>query len=561
MQIDLLVALFIAVTIIFYLLVLLSGRVGSGRDFYVNQGGISPLARGMGLAADWFCAATFLSLFGFMISSAQDAYWMMSGWLLGLIVLSIYVAPSVHRSRQTCLVGFLSEIFPSKGLCYSLLLVISLLSVVLLSLQIKGVGLIFSRYLQVPVYTGMAIAVLLLFFYTALSSLKAITRVQMLQLCIIFCSLAISTLYIYQTQHPEADRLFIQGLLAELLSNREEVEAVVFYTGQQMLEKIFMLLVLAAGVSTLPYLLKRFLGAKMVTDIKYTAIWMLLAIGVIYGLSSWIADKTEMQIEQTLVDTLQDGDAYSRMPNWFFLWEYTDKVTLIEQRISHETSDMFSDDLFNDELNGDVASLLDEMSVGEHRIEASVSEFSIADDIKLLVMPELYDMPDWVVAFITVGVIAALLSTASMLLIATIHSLVLQSGLQAAIAHEKVVSSILALLMLASSMLIASILTDSLIHWFNRVVLVCAATLFPAFVLALLAKQLPAVAVTVGLWVGFISSSGYVYLYDYGSVQKVWPGTLPYLQPVSMALFWMLLNVITVLLIAWLTSWRRRAFP
>ena len=553
MQTDLFIVLFVFGVCIFYVLVLMSGRAGSGKDFYTSQSGVSPLARGMGLAADWLCAATLVSLFGLFTRNPEEAQWMLTGWLIGLLLLSVVVAPAVYDSGQLSAIDLIAQHFNSVSLRWLMAVIMLVMGVILLSLQLKGLGLILSRHLQLPLSAAIAIGVLLLFFYTILSNLKAITRVQMLKYCIIFSAVIVSSVYIASDSQFPDQWTFLQSLLTAPSFNESHssTSLLSLSADKTPLEIIFTLIVLAAGTALLPYMLKRFQGVKLKADIRFSAIWMFLFIGVVYSSLPWMTGQANEKLSQVVHGPLQEGGAYSRMPNWLFLWEYTREISwedknndgriqwIIEpvswsDELGPETE---TPDNFVYELNASMHTQTDQHSDGSN-------EFWISDEVRLLLLPELFEMPDWVVALVTIGITAALISTASMVLVSTVSVLVSQPAVDGFTArNESVVIKGLATLMLIVAASVSMNLSGNLIDWFSLVLQIAAASLFPAFIFAMTASQLPKVCVFAGMIIGLLATLGYAVVYE--------TYTFSGLSPLPMTVVWMLLNAITVLMLAW----------
>ncbi|TVQ70941.1 MAG: hypothetical protein EA373_05605 [Oceanospirillales bacterium] len=567
MQTDLFIVLFVVATSIFYMLVLMSGRVGSRKDFYTSQSGVSPLARGMGLAADWLCAATLIGLFGLISHNPQEAQWMLTGWIAGLLLLSIIVAPAVYDSGQLSSIDFIAQKFDSISLRWLMNFIVIAMGILLLALQMKGLGLILSRHLQLPLSAAIAIGMILLFFYTVLSNLRAITRVQMLKYCIVFCSVMVASVYIAVDAQLSSQWVFLQSIF----TNRsfDQVPALTYYSNPlpnlTIIEIIFSLIVLAAGVSLLPYMLKRFQGVKLKADIRFSAIWMLVFVGVIYSSVPWMAHQAHERLYQSINGPLQEGGAYSRMPNWLFLWEYTQELSWIDKNNDGRIQWLIQQNKSTDELSQPDLEQVDNFALVQQSIEEmqldqqewSLNEFSINDEIRLLLLPELFAMPNWVIALVTIGVTAALLSTASMVLISTVYTFTSQPSISAITErYEALVVKGLALLMLIVAAVVAINLTGSLIEWFNRVLQLAAASLFPAFMFALMLPRLPKVAILAGMLIGLLTSLGYSVVYEMNSLSSFWPSALPSLSPLPMTVMWMTLNAISVLLLAWVINLR-----
>lgn len=530
MQTDLFVYLLVGAVSIFYILVLMSGRAGSGHDFYTLHTGVTPIARGMGLAADWLCAATFLTFFGLLSQDPQHAQWLLVGWLSGLVVLGAWVAPGVYHSGQSCLTGLVTCCFDSASVRYLFLITLTVIGVVILALQLKGMGLVFSRHLQVSTQAGVSIALLLLLFYVVISGMRAITRVQMLKFCIILCGLIVPAIYLASEFSLPSHWVFLQSLTPSdwQVTEYEQGLNIIPALDVTPFEWILTVLVLLTGTSILPYMLKRFQGTKAIQDVRFSAIWMLVFVGVIYASMPWMGSVEQSRFSQVVNGSNLEGVSYSRLPTWFFAWEQTDSF-------------------FWQDENQD----------GRVQYSPVQNELTVAKEVKLLVLPELFEMDPWIIALLTVAIIAALLSTASIILIATVHSWVLQSSIVLTAGRFEVyVTRGLAFVLLMVAAVIAISLTGSLIEWMNRMIALAAAALFPAVALALLFRNVAPIAVAMGIIVGLVCSVSYSLAYDLQWLPHLLPHGWPFYSPVAVAAVAMCLNWVTVLSLTWVLQAR-----
>lgn len=567
MQTDLFIYLFIGAVCLFYLVVLISGRSGTVSDFYTLSNGITPLARGMASAADWLCAATFLGFFGLVATHPEQAHWVLIGWLLGLILLTRWIAPAVYSSGKACLTGWMSHYYQSSLLRYSFLMTLSVMSVVLLALQLKALGFIFSRHIQLSGYAGISIAWLLLAFYVVLSGMKAITRVQMLQYCIVLCGLMIPAIYMASEFDLTNRWMFLQGPTSDPVKLTNFVARDV-HSGSALstIEMSLMLMVLLAGTALLPHLLKRYQGVKTARDIHFSGIWMLLFVGVIYATMPWIAAKSEGRFYEVMNGPMNEGVSYNRMPGWFYAWEQTGNISWLDNNDDGRIQLQGANPLLSpgEGLSGDAipdnflpytSRFVDEVNSVSPAKPTRVNELTIAEEAKLLVLPEMFQMNSWVISLLTVGISAALLSSASILLISGVNSIVLQSPIkQLSVRAQSHTTRWLALLLLISAAVIAFIFSGSLVAWLNGTIAVAAATMFPAVLLALLERKNPPLAVFAGMLGGLVMSVSYALAFEHGALLSVWPDGWPVYTPVAMAAVAMLFNFILVILVTWLSS-------
>ncbi|KDE39609.1 Acetate permease ActP (cation/acetate symporter) [Nitrincola lacisaponensis] len=561
MQTDLFVYLFVGATAIFYLLVLMAGRTGSVRDFYTLNTGVTPLGRGMASAADWLCAATFLGLFGLFSVDPQYAQWILLGWLSGLVWFGVWLAPAVFRSGQTCLAGFVAQGYASRWLGYQVQLILVLVSVLLLALQLKGLGIMFSRHLQLSVHAGIVVALLLILFYVLLAAMKAMTQVHMLQYCICFCAFLVPAIYLAAELGLPTHWIFFDPT-PDLQLRLDLLQQQLGLSGTHALsvvEQGLMLAALVAGTALLPHLLIRFQSVKQEQDVRSSAAWMLVFIAVIYASMPWVSSMGQLRLIEVVNGPLNEGVAYTRMPSWFYAWEQTAQLAWYDHtydgRVQYAAGAVFE---------GAQPRFADQAGVLGERVLTNPAnpvyltqqrfpgELYVADDIRLYLLPELIHLPGWVVGLLNVGITAALLSTAAVILISTVQSSVLQLGAVLPLSSrlESVLVRLVALSVLLLAALVAVLLPGGILEWMNRAIALTAASLFPAVLLLLWRPGISAWAAGAGMLGGLLLSLGYTLAYDTGWLVTFWPESWPVYPPVSMAGVVMLVNLICVVLLA-----------
>lgn len=569
MQTDLFVYFFIGATIIFYLLVLMAGRTGSLRDFYTLNTGTTPLARGMASAADWLCAATFVGLFGVFSVNPLYGQWLLLGWLCGLVWLGIWLAPAVFRSGQSCLAGFLGQGYASGWLRYQVQLILLLLGIVLLALQLKGMGIMFSRHLQFSAQAGILVASLLLLFYIVPGTMKAITHVQMLQYCVCFCAFLVTAIYMASELGLPAQWVLFDPapelqLRLDLLQQQLGLNSLVSLSGA---ESWLMLVVLVTGTALLPHVLIRFQSVKQERDIHFSAAWMLVFIAVIYASMPWLASMGQLGLIEAVNGPLNEGTAYSRMPYWFYAWEQTGQLAWYDHtydgHVQYAAGAVFegAQPLFAEQPGTFGERLLSNPgSPAYDPGQRFPGELYIAEDIRLYMLPEMISLPGWVVGLLNMGVFAALLSSASVILVSAAQTTVLQFTRNRTLSTQLELHLVrfvaLSVLLLAS--ILAVLLTGGIIEWMNRAIALAAASLFPAVFLRLCRPGVPAWIISAGMLCGLLLSLGYMVAYDTERLSAVWPAQWPVYSPVSMAALAMLSNFVLVGLLCMTLPYVRR---
>ncbi|WP_417583442.1 sodium:solute symporter family transporter [Nitrincola sp.] len=565
MRTDLFIFLLVGATATFYLLVMVSSRSGSGRDFYTLSGSSTPLASGMASAADWLCAATFLGLFGLFSVNPLDSQLILTGWLAGLVLMGLWVAPAQFHSGKLCLSGYLGAGYNSRLVGYLALIIVVLISTLLLALQLRGMSLIFSRHLQLSVQAGVIISMFLLLFYVVLGSMKAMTQVQMLQYCILFCALMIPSVYLAGKFDERFGVLFSRSFFSgsgfefqlSLDSLRQQLGFTSNLPSRDTVDVVFLLLSLMAGVAVLPHLLLRYQSVKKTADISQSTVWMLVFLGLIYSSMPLIASMGELRLIQSVNGEFNEGTAYSRMPDWFYAWEQNKQLAWYDHtqdgKVQYAAGSPFegSMPLYNDKtgLSGEPLILNPAAGIYEPLQQRFPSELYVAEELRLFLIPEVSAMPVWVVGILSVGIVAAILSSASVLMISAAHSAAVQLlSKRLTQRAELKLARLVAVCMLLMAGLLALILPGTLIELMNRIIALAAATLFAPTLLLIFRPGLHPYAVFTGILAGFTSYLAYTLVFDLSLMQMGQTSLSTILSPEAFGACAMLLNLGVTLL-------------
>lgn len=567
MRADLFVFLLVGATVTFYLLVMVSGRSGSRQDFYTLSGRSTPLASGIASAADWLCAATLLGFFGLLTVNPQAAQLMLAGWLAGLVLMGLWVAPAQFHSGHLSLSGYLGAGYSSRLVGYLALLIVILICTVLLALQLRGMSLLFSRHLQLSLQAGVIISMLLLLFYVVLGAMKAMTQVQMLQYFIVFSALMVSAIYLAGALDERFGVLFSSSFIVssgfEFQQSLNSLQQTLGFSAQifqrDTIDILLMLITLMAGVAVLPHLLMRYQSVRKTSDIGYSAVWMLIFLGVIYASMPLVAGMGELRLIQSVNGEQNEGKAYSRMPDWFYSWEQSDQLGWYDHtqdgKVQYAAGEPFDGPLplFSDQagLSGERLILNPASGVYQPLQQRFPAELYVAEEVRLFLIPEVSAMPVWVVGMLSVGVVAAILSSASVLIVSTAHSAAVQLFSKRLTQRgELKLARLVAVLMLLMAGLFALFMPGSLVELLNRVIALAAAALFPATMLLIFRPGLHAYAVLAGMLSGFTSIVAYTLWFDINLPQAGLDLSASWLSPVAFGAWAMLLNFAVTLLLA-----------
>ncbi len=386
-----------------YVAVAIRSRAGSTKDFYVAGTGVSPLANGMATASDWMSAASFISMAGLISFLGYDGSVYLMGWTGGYVLLALLLAPYLRKFGAYTVPDFVGDRYYSQVARIVAVLCAIFVSFTYVSGQMRGVGIVFSRFLEVDVGLGVAIGMAIVFFYAFLGGMKGITYTQVAQYCVlifaymvpaIFLAVMMTGVPVPQLGFGGADPETGVFLLDKLDGLHRELGFAPYTEGaKSMIDVAFITAALMVGTAGLPHVIVRFYTVRRVRDARTSVGWALVFIAVLYTTAPAIA----VFARTNLLDTVSN-QPYAEMPEWFTKWEATGLVSF-------------------EDHDGDGRIRY----VGPEREPApegsGANELTVNPDIMVLANPEISRLPNWVVGLVAAGGLAAALSTAAGLLL------------------------------------------------------------------------------------------------------------------------------------------------
>ena len=385
----------VGITFTLYIGIAIWSRAKSTKEFYVAGGGIHPVLNGMATAADWMSAASFISMAGIISFLGYGGSQYLMGWTGGYVLLALCLAPYLRKFGKFTVPDFIGERYYSQNARTIALICAIFVSFTYVVGQMKGVGVAFSRFLEIPYDSGVIIGIAIVFFYAVLGGMKGITYTQVAQYCVLIFAFTVPAIYLslQATGNPipqigfgskTLDGVYLLEKL-NLLSvdlgfdkytdiNRTTLINVFFITGALMF-----------GTAGLPHVIVRFFTVPKVRDARISAGWALLFISILYTTAPAVAAFAKVN----LINTVSNAK-YADMPAWFTNWENTGLLEF-------------------DDKNGD--------GVIQYVADTQVNELTIDNDIMVLANPEIANLPPWVIGLIVAGGLAAALSTAAGLLL------------------------------------------------------------------------------------------------------------------------------------------------
>ena len=388
--------LLVGITFSIYIGIAIWSKAGSTKDFYVAGGGISPWANGLATAADWMSAASFISMAGLISFMGYDGSVYLMGWTGGYVLLALLIAPYLRKFGKYTVTDFIGERYYSNVARVVAVICALLVSFTYVAGQMRGVGVVFSRFLEVNINTGVIIGMLIVLFYAVLGGMKGITYTQVAQYCVLIFAFMVPAIFIsiQMTGNPIPQMgmgsTLSDGsgtyLLDRLNGLSQELGFADYTEGSKSRIDVFAItLALMVGTAGLPHVIVRFFTVKKVSDARKSAGIALLCIAILYTTAPAVA----VFARTNLIETVSE-QPYESMPQWFKNWEKTGLLSY-------------------DDKNGD--------GHIQYNANATTNELTVDRDIMVLANPEIAQLPNWVIALVAAGGLAAALSTAAGLLL------------------------------------------------------------------------------------------------------------------------------------------------
>ncbi|EHG1302447.1 cation acetate symporter [Vibrio parahaemolyticus] len=394
--------LVVGATFVLYIGIAIWARAGSTKEFYVAGGGVNPIANGMATAADWMSAASFISMAGLIAFMGYGGSVFLMGWTGGYVLLALLLAPYLRKFGKFTVPEFVGERFYSKTARIVAVVCLIIASVTYVIGQMKGVGVAFGRFLEVDYSTGLLIGMCIVFMYAVLGGMKGITYTQIAQYCVLILAYTIPAIFIsLQLTGNPIPQIGLGSNMAGtdvyLLDRLDQVVTELGfseYTTQvrgDTLNMFVYTMSLMIGTAGLPHVIIRFFTVPKVRDARTSAGWALVFIAILYTTAPAVSAMARLNLMDTVNPAPGQHLAYDERPTWFKNWEKTGLLGF-------------------DDKNGD--------GNINYTSDAATNELKVDNDIMVLANPEIAKLPNWVIALVAAGGLAAALSTAAGLLLA-----------------------------------------------------------------------------------------------------------------------------------------------
>ncbi|AUP81717.1 cation acetate symporter [Flavivirga eckloniae] len=530
----------VGVTFAVYIGIAIWSRASSTKEFYVAGGGVSPLANGMATAADWMSAASFISMAGIISFAGYDGAVYLMGWTGGYVLLALLLAPYLRKFGKFTVPDFIGDRYYSKTARLVAVFCALLVSFTYVAGQMRGVGIVFSRFLEVDINTGVIIGMLIVLFYAVLGGMKGITYTQVAQYCILIFAFMVPAIFIsiQMTGNPIPQLGFGDQLadgsgtylLDKLDGLSTELGFAEYTEGSKSLIDVFAItLALMVGTAGLPHVIVRFFTVKRVKDARKSAGIALLLIVVLYTTAPAVAVFARTNMIETV-----SNKPYASVPEWFKKWETTELIT------------------FTDKNNDGII---------QYVADTSKNELVVDRDIMVLANPEIANLPNWVVALVAAGGLAAALSTAAGLLLvisASVSHDLIKKILKPSISEKG--ELVAARLSAVGAVCIAGYFGINPPGFVAAVVALAfglaAASFFPAIILGIFYKRMNKEGAIAGMVVGITAMLLYMIKYKLGWLDETLPDKSEWwfgISPEGFGTIAMILNFVVSIVIMKLT--------
>ena len=526
MSLQALTYLFVGFSFAIYIAIAIWSRAKSTNDFYIAGKEVNPIANGMATAADWMSAASFISMAGLIAFLGRDGSVYLMGWTGGYVLLALLLAPYLRKFGKYTVPDFIGTRYYSKTARLVAIICLIFISFTYVAGQMRGVGIVFSRFLEVDINTGVIIGMLIVFFYAVLGGMKGITYTQVAQYCVLIFAYLVPAIFIsiLITNNPIPQLGFgdqISGTSTYLLDRLDKISEELGFNAytensKTNIDIFFITAALMFGTAGLPHVIVRFFTVPKVSDARKSAGYALIFIALLYTTAPAVSAFAKMNF----IDSVHKVE-YESAPTWFKNWE---NIGLIAWKDKNE--DGVIDYYSGNALEGVKPKYTNERGKYNERVvlnnvdSSNLNEVYIDNDIMVLANPEIAKLPNWVIALVAAGALAAALSTAAGLLLvisASISHDLLKKMIMPKITEKQ--ELFFARCSAAIAIFIAGLFGIYPPGFVAQVVAfafgLAASTIFPVLFMGIFYKRLNKQGAIAGMLSGLISTSSYIIYFKF----------------------------------------------
>ena len=513
--------LFVGLSFALYIGIALLTRARSTGDFYVAGGHVHPVVNGMATAADWMSAASFLSMAGIIAFSGYDGSVYLMGWTGGFVLLALLLAPYLRKFGQFTVPDFFGARYYSKAARVVAVICLIVISFTYIAGQMRGVGIVFARFLDVSVNLGVIFGMAIVFVYSVLGGMKGITYTQVAQYCVLIFAYLVPAFFIsfmatgnplpqlgLGSQLDDGSGLYVLQKLDLVL---QDLGFGAYTDGTKSTIDVFAItLALMVGTAGLPHVIVRFFTVPKASAARISAGWALVFIALLYTTAPAVGAFARLNFVESV-----EAKPYAEAPGWFKNWEANDLIAWRDKNgdgaMQVRPGDAF--DGAPEYIEG--AGPSGERLVSNEMRGESANEVYVDRDIMVLANPEIARLPGWVIALVAAGGLAAALSTAAGLLLvissSVSHDLLKQTFKPDVSEKQELLAARIAA---TAAVLVAGYLGIYPPGWVAQVVAfafgIAAATLFPAIFMGIFSRRMNREGAIAGMLVGLVFTVGYI---------------------------------------------------
>jgi len=556
--------LFVGLSFAVYIGIAIWARAGSTKEFYVAGGGVHPIVNGMATAADWMSAASFISMAGIIAFAGYDGSVYLMGWTGGYVLLALLLAPYLRKFGQFTVPDFIGERYYSRKARVVAVICLIFISFTYVAGQMRGVGIVFSRFLEVDINSGVVIGMAIVFIYAVLGGMKGITYTQVAQYCVLMFAYLVPAVFIsiLITGNPipqlglgsVVDDGSGLSVLQKLDNTLVDLGFSPYTLGRKDMIDVFAItMALMVGTAGLPHVIVRFFTVPKVSDARKSAGYALVFIALLYTTAPTVGAFARINFIESVHNT-----EYSEVPGWFKTWEnvglYAWRDKNNDGRIQYAPGDPFvGKPAFTDEtgLHGE--------RIVANAVTDTRNEVYVDRDSMVLASPEIANLPPWVIALVAAGAVAAALSTAAGLLLV----------ISTSVSHDLLKKTLMPGITDKQELLYARLAAAAAIGvagWFGihppgfvaQVVAfafgLAASSLFPAIFMGIFFKQMNKEGAIAGMLSGLVFTFAYIVFFKFVSPELNNPEHWLFgISPEGIGTIGMLLNFSVALVVAQLT--------
>ena len=566
MDIQSLTYLFVGISFGLYIFIAIKSRAGSTNEFYIAGKGVHPVANGMATAADWMSAASFISMAGLISFMGRDGAVYLMGWTGGYVLLALLLAPYLRKFGQYTVPDFIGTRYYSTTARVVAVICLIIVSFTYVAGQMRGVGIVFSRFLEVEIETGVIIGMGIVFFYAVLGGMKGITYTQVAQYCVLIFAYLVPAIFIsiLITGNPIPQFGFGDRLIDQEIYLLEKLDLIMTDIGFQpytsgLKETIDVFCITAAlmlGTAGLPHVIVRFFTVPDVASARKSAGYALIFIAILYTTAPAVSSFARYNLFEATHNV-----SYQQAPEWFKNWEDIGLIAWRDKNndglIQHAPGNAFDPVkpkyLDNNGESGERVIVNDSQA-------SSKNEVYIDRDIMVLANPEIAGLPPWVIALVAAGALAAALSTAAGLLLvisASVSHDLIKKTLATNISEKK--ELFYARFSVFIAVIIAGLFGIYPPGFVAQVVAfafgLAAATLFPALLLGIFTRSINKEGAVSGMLTGLIFTLGYIVYFKFLNPEmNTSSNWLMGISPEGIGTIGMLINVFVSIMVSKFTS-------